>query len=129
MNLAPDMTAASLKMLVGLAVVLLALLVFRYLVRRVTRRYEGPFPGGRIRVLASRCIGVKKSISLVQVPGTVLVLGVTQDRITCLTQISEKALLEPGDDVEPSHPVTAFFSQLRDEMAAPRKKRAVDPTA
>ena len=52
-------------------------------------------PGGRgagarrIRILENAHLGVKKSIALVRVPGAVLVVGLTADRITLLERIDD----------------------------------------
>lgn len=118
MNATPDLMAASLKMLTGLAVVIAALLAVWYVARQFAGRSSGA-PGGKpIRVLANTCIGMKKNISLVRVPGEILVLGVTNDRITCLTKIRQEdwaADAEERDSGRPN-PVASFMSQLKKEM-------------
>ena len=89
MNAAPDMLMAGLRMIAALAVVLALLLALLYGLRRIARQRSGGIGGQRIRVLESHYLGVKKSISLVRVPGKVLVLGVTGDRITRLDALDE----------------------------------------
>jgi flagellar biogenesis protein FliO len=42
-----------------------------------------------VQVLETAHLGVKKSISMVHVPGAVLVLGVTADRISLLERIDD----------------------------------------
>ena len=39
-------------------------------------------------------MGVKKSVTMVEVPGAVLVLGVTNDHIRLLTKIEDESLLD-----------------------------------
>ena len=94
MNATPDMMATTLKMLAALALVLAGLGVFFYISKRVMRKDMGA-PGGKmIRVLASQYIGVKKNISLVEVPGAVLVLGIAGDNIRLLIRIDDPTVLE-----------------------------------
>ncbi len=47
-----------------------------------------------IRVIASQYIGIKKNIALVEVPGAVLVLGVSNDTIALLTKIEDPGVLD-----------------------------------
>ena len=94
MNATPDMMATTLKMLAALALVLAGLGGFFYISKRVMRKDMGA-PGGKmIRVLASQHIGMKKNISLVEVPGAVLVLGIAGDSIRLLTRIDDPAVLK-----------------------------------
>ena len=55
---------------------------------------SGSSSGQLIQVIASQYIGVKKSIALVKVPGTILVIGVSNDNISMLTKIEDKANIE-----------------------------------
>jgi len=54
--------------------------------------------GGRsrqlIKVIANQYIGVKKNIALVEVPGSILVVGVSNDKISMLTKIEDKTIIE-----------------------------------
>jgi flagellar protein FliO/FliZ len=50
----------------------------------------GAAVGKRIHVLESHYMGVKKTISLVQVPGKVLVLGISGDRINLLDTLDDE---------------------------------------
>ena len=87
MNHEPDLIATALKMFYSLAIILGVLLVAFYFIRRVLKRETGGAKNRLIRVLANTCIGVKKSVSLVEVPGALLVLGITNDRISLLAKI------------------------------------------
>ncbi|BBO79805.1 hypothetical protein DSCO28_03710 [Desulfosarcina ovata subsp. sediminis] len=94
MNAAPDMLTAGVKMIASLGVVLSLILLMLYGIRKLTRqRVEGP-SGKSIRILESHYLGVKKSICLVGVPGKVLVLGVTSDRISLLDTLDETTVSE-----------------------------------
>ena len=93
MNYAPDLTVAALKMVLSLGLVLGVLwLAYRW----ARRSLPAGVTGARrrlIRVLGSQYLGVKKSIAVVQVPGTILVLGIGSEQINLLTQIDDPELL------------------------------------
>jgi len=94
MNTAPDALSSTLQMLTALAVVLGGLLVVFYLVKRFLRKDAGGLGNPLIRVIASQYIGVKKNIAMVEIPGTVLVLGVSNDNISLLTKIEDPSIVE-----------------------------------
>lgn len=93
MNYTPDLLSTSLKMLSALGIVLGGMLVFFYFMKRYLKR---DFSGSKeklVRVLASSYIGVKKNISLIEIPGSVLVVGITNDNISLLSKIEDKDIL------------------------------------
>ena len=100
MSYSPELLASAFKMLAALGIVLGGL----FLVALIARRYAGLRGGGSknrmIRVLANSPLGMKKSIALVEVPGAVLVVGITSDSIRLLSQIENPdmvhQLTEPG---------------------------------
>ena len=93
MNYAPDLTVAALKMVLSLGLVLGVLwLAYRWARRSLPAGATGA-RGRLIRVLGSQYLGVKKSIAVVQVPGTILVLGIGSEQINLLTQIDDPELL------------------------------------
>jgi len=94
MNPAPDALSTTLQMLTALAIVLGGLLVVFYLLKRFLRRDAGGPGNPLIRVIASQYIGVKKNIALVEIPGTVLVLGVSNDNISLLTTIEDQSVVD-----------------------------------
>ncbi|MFC1882408.1 flagellar biosynthetic protein FliO [Thermodesulfobacteriota bacterium] len=94
MNTAPDAISITLQMLAALAIVLGGLLVVFYLMKRFLRRDAGGPGNPLIRVIASQYLGVKKNIALVEVPGTVLVLGVSNDNISLLTKIEDQSVVD-----------------------------------
>ena len=93
MTTAPDPISTTLQMLMALAVVVGALLVAFYVIKRFLKRDGGGAGNPLIRILASQYIGIKKNIALVEVPGAVLVLGISNDRISLLTKIEDQDLL------------------------------------
>ena len=112
MNASPDMITTAVKMLAALVVVLGGLFVVYYFTRRMTRMPAGGTRDKLIRVLASKFIGVKKNICMVEVPGSVLILGVTNDRITLLSQIEDQAVLDKIHQAESTGSVPSFAEHL-----------------
>lgn len=92
MNYYPDLISTALKMSTALAIVLGGLFIFYYLTKRILKKNVGGAKEKLIRVLENSYIGVKKSISLVEVPGAILVLGVTSDNICLLAKIEDKEM-------------------------------------
>lgn len=113
MNAAPDMMAAGLKMIASLGVVLGMILLLLYGVKKLTRQRMGATGGRQIHVLESHYMGVKKSISLVRVPGKVLVLGITGDHINLLDTLDEEIVRQevPIDSPTPFGPI--FSERLK----------------
>jgi flagellar biosynthetic protein FliO len=101
MTTAPDALSTTLQMLTALAIVVGGLLVAFYLMKRFLNRDAGGSRNALIRVIASQYIGVKKNIALVEVPGTVLVLGISSDRISLLTKIEDQSVLDGIKDITP----------------------------
>jgi len=94
MNATPDMLSTAFKMLVALGLVLGGLGVFFFFAKRVLRKDIGGNRDKLIHVLANQHLGVKKNISLVQVPGAILVIGISGDSIRLLTKIEDKEILD-----------------------------------
>ena len=112
MNATPDMLATALKMLAALALVLGGLGIFFYFTKRVMRKDIGASGGQMIRVLANQYIGLKKNISLVQIPGAILVVGIAGDSICLLTKIEDKTILDQIHDQGAGHMTPSFSDQL-----------------
>jgi flagellar biosynthetic protein FliO len=112
MNYAPEMTSTALKMIVSLIVVL-GMVWGLY---RIARRSLGTAPTGPngkwIQVLASHYLGVKKSITLVQVPGAILVLGISADKVSLLSRIKDPELLSKLQNKTPTDPKRGFRDHL-----------------
>jgi len=92
MNLYPELATTGLKMFTTLGIVLAGLIAVSYLMKRILRK-NIVFSGSRlIRVLESNYLGTKKRISVIDVGGKILVVGITNDNITLLTSIEKQAL-------------------------------------
>ena len=113
MNASPDMLTTAMKMCAALGVVLGALFVVYYFTRRVSNKFDRTGPKEKlVRVLANKFIGVKKNICVVEIPGSILILGVTSDRISLLTRIDDEATLETIRSTEAAAPQLSFAEQL-----------------
>jgi flagellar protein FliO/FliZ len=94
MNYSPDLISASLKMLAALGIMLGGLLIVLHYAKRKLRNERGGFKGKTVRVLGNTYIGPKKRISLVEVPGAILVVGITNENISLLNKIEDEEMLE-----------------------------------
>jgi flagellar protein FliO/FliZ len=94
MNSSPDVVSGAFQMLTALGIVLGGLLVVFYFLKRYLKRDVGGSSGQLIQVIASQYIGIKKNIALIKVPGTILVVGVSNDNISMLTKIEDKEIIE-----------------------------------
>ena len=112
MNYHPDLLSTVLKMITALVIVLGGLFIVFYFLRRILKRDVGGSSEKLIRVLASSYIGVKKNISLIEVPGSILVLGVTSDNICLLTKIEDEEILNRFKRPEEKKRSTSFSDQL-----------------
>ncbi len=94
MNPAADLTTPIMQTAAALAIVLGGLLGLVYMVRRLIKRNGVAASRPWIRVLDNHYLGFKKHISLVQVPGALLILGVSNDGICLLTKIEDREILD-----------------------------------
>jgi flagellar protein FliO/FliZ len=94
MNSAPDIVSTAFQMLTALGIVLGGLLVVFYFAKRFLKRDSGGSKEQLIKVIACQYIGIKKSISLVEIPGSVLVVGVSNDNLSLLAKIEDKVVLD-----------------------------------
>jgi len=112
MNYSPDMTVAALKMLGSLALVLAVLwALHRWARRRLPNGAVGD-NGRLVKVLASHHLGVKKAIMVVQVPGSVLVLGVGSEQVNLLSRIDDPAAVATLVRSEAEKGTLGFRDQL-----------------
>jgi flagellar protein FliO/FliZ len=83
----PTIYYTALKMLGMLVVLLAGLVACLHLIKRLQRGGLSGKPDQLIRVLNIRSVGIKKQIALVEVPGSVLVIGMAGDRMQLLDKI------------------------------------------
>jgi flagellar biogenesis protein FliO len=88
------MIYAIMKMMVGMGVVFLFLVGLSRLLKKTDLGKRG-FPSDPgIRLLTSKPIGPRQHISLVEIGGEVLALGVSEGGIRLLTKIENKEFIE-----------------------------------
>lgn len=113
MNYHPDFIWTAVKMLAALGILLGALMIALYFAKRIFKGGSNQPKGRMIRVLANTYVGVKKNISLVEVPGAILVLGITSDTISLLTKIEDDEVLNKLRGSEDEKISGSFSSQLQ----------------
>lgn len=113
MNYQPELWTTALRLGLSLGLVLLLCWGAMVLSRRFMQR--GPVGGGStlLKVLGHQYLGMKRTITMVKIPGAVLVLGVTTDRIQLLSRIDDPEHLAALDN--PSEP--ARQSRFADHLA------------
>ncbi len=94
MSYTPDLFSTAMKMLSALGIVLGGMFVVFYFMKRFLKRDITGSNETLIRVLASSYVGMKKNISLIEIPGAVLVVGITNDNISLLSKIEDEKILE-----------------------------------
>ncbi|MBT8342835.1 MAG: flagellar biosynthetic protein FliO [Desulfatitalea sp.] len=110
---APDVTMAAVKMFLSLAAVLAVLWGIHRWSRRSFIAQPGRGGGRWVKMLGHHYLGPKKSIAVVQVPGTVLVLGVGSEQVNLLTRIDDPELLAGLDEQETAKSGGKFAEQLQ----------------
>lgn len=113
MNYAPEMTSAALKMVLSLGVVLVLVWGLYRLARRNIPGIQNGSGEKMIQVLSSHYLGVKKSIAVVKVPGSILVLGIGAEQVNVLSRIEDPAVLAEIQRNGATNPKTAFRSHLQ----------------
>jgi len=109
--------ATLLRLVVSLAVVLaLMALLARYLRNRQLGGGGGlGAPRSRdlgIQVLTRQGVGRTASVTLVQVAGTVLLLGVTESSVSVLRELTDEELVPEPVEAPPGPPTTATNAAL-----------------
>ncbi|MBI5895893.1 MAG: flagellar biosynthetic protein FliO [Desulfobacterales bacterium] len=114
MSAAPDLTMATLKMVLALGVVLLILWAAQRWLRKLMPSAVGAGRNRWIKVLGTHPLGIKKSIAMVQVPGAILVLGVGTEQIHLLTRIDDPEVMAGVAQAQAAEPgASGFAEQLR----------------
>jgi flagellar protein FliO/FliZ len=89
-----EMSWAILKMILFLGTILLVFFLLARFLRK-NRMMTGGSPGDSgIRVLATQYLGPQKYISIVEMGGEVMAIGVSEVQITFLTKIDNREFIE-----------------------------------
>lgn len=118
----PELMTAALKMIGVLVLIVGGLLA----VNMYSKRFMNSGAGAgqkSVQVLENTPIGIKKSVTLVKVPGAVLVLGVTNDRITLLDRMDGQNY-ETLAMASPSERMPSFKEHLRKLSGGWQRKTA-----
>ena len=124
----PDLTMSTIKMVISLVVVLGVIWgLYRVAKKALPMRPSGG-KGRMIQILESQYLGMKKSVAMVQVPGAVLVLGVSPDKINLLMQIDNPDIIQ-GISARSGQKraVVSFKEQLRRMTHAKADRTAAAP--
>ena len=114
MNYSPDVTTTTIKMILSLALVLAMVWGLYRLAKKRVPMIGGSGKGQLIRVVENHCLGVKKNIALVKVPGSFLVLGIGAEKLSLLTRIDDPAVIQSIEAAQsPSESTMTFKEQLR----------------
>ncbi|MBE9546727.1 MAG: flagellar biosynthetic protein FliO [Proteobacteria bacterium] len=90
-----ELFPALLKMISALAVVLGVMLAAMYFFRKImSKTGAGGGDGEFIKVISNRYLGPKSSIMLVDVLGSIIVIGISNNQMSMLTTISDPQSLE-----------------------------------
>jgi len=108
-------TGAMIKMVSALAVVVICVYVGLYLLKRLTGRRNGPgLKNDALEVLQTTHLGPRKTISLIKIGSRSVVVGVTEQQISTITELDqaeteEILAVEPAAEEKPD----AFAGMLR----------------
>jgi flagellar protein FliO/FliZ len=84
-----DLSMVTLKMVISLAVVLAIIWGLYRAAKKNLPMVQNSGHGKLMRVLENQYLGIKKTITMVQIPGAILVLGISSDKVNLLTQIDD----------------------------------------
>ena len=78
----------------SLGAVLVVIVAAVWAWKRFAPRSAGMFSSEHLKVVARTCVGPKQFIYLVKAPGSLLILGATQERISLLTEVKDPLEVE-----------------------------------
>ncbi len=108
-----DLFWSFIKMISALAVILGLLLGAMYYFRRFMKRTgAGPDDGELIKIVATRYLGPKSSVMVMDIVGQVVAVGISDNRMTMLTTITDPGAIERLKRVNTSRPAGSFTEQL-----------------
>ena len=112
MNFQPELATSSIKIFAFLSIFLVGILILVYLIKNTIRKNGETSNRKLIRVIESTYIGIKKTISAVEVPGAILIVGVSNDNIVLLDKVMDKELLDVYRKSEPGKIGRSFAGYL-----------------
>ena len=132
MSTTPELTVAALKMVISLGLVLAIIWGIYRVAKKNLPMAQGSGKGKMMQILESQYLGVKKSITMVRIPGAVLVLGVSPDKVNLLTRIDDPAIIRSiTESADNQRSVLSFKDQFhrltrsKNSAVQTRRKEAV----
>lgn len=112
-------TLESLGEIVGLLLVFILVLAAAYVTTRwIAKHTAGTLKTGNIKVIETYKLGPNRYLQIVRVADRYLVLAVSKDQITFLTEVSEEELVFPPEKGDSEVP----FQELFKKAARGKKK-------
>jgi flagellar protein FliO/FliZ len=109
------------KMLFALALVLGLMIGAMYFIKKILHSNAPEMDrGSLIRILASRYLGPKNSILVVDIAGEVIVVGLSNSQLTMLTTISDKEALDMLRNIQNRDDIASL--PLAQQLARYKKK-------
>jgi flagellar biogenesis protein FliO len=94
MNLSPEIYPTVIKMFFILTAFLALMGSLIYLSKKMSKKQMRDNNSDLIKILDNKYIGIKKNISLIYIPKKIILLGITNDKINCLSEIKDKNIVE-----------------------------------
>jgi len=116
------------KMLFALAIVLGMMIGSMYFIKKILHSTSPAMDrGDLIRILASRYLGPKNSILVVDVAGQIIVVGLSNQQMNVLTTISDKEVLDKLRNIPvkaeiPSIVLTQQFIRYKEKIMSAMDK-------
>ena len=106
----PELLPSLFKMIAALAVTLGVIIMTAYGFKKAMNKRTGGITDGElIKVLATKYLGPKNSIMLIDVLGNILLIGIASGNISLLTEIKDNELLEQISSVRDKKAETIPF--------------------
>jgi flagellar protein FliO/FliZ len=93
MNASSDLTMTAIKMFISLAIVLFFVVLLYYIAKRFMQNPISNENKEIIKILSNKYLGLKRNLYLVEIPGSVILLGVTNESISLLGKIDDKEIV------------------------------------
>ena len=94
MNINPDIFPTTIKMILVLVSFITFMIMLVYITKKIGKKRLDENNCNLIKILDNKYIGVKKNISLISIPDKIIVVGITNDNITLLSEINDKNIVE-----------------------------------
>jgi flagellar protein FliO/FliZ len=118
----PDFFSTAVRTFSTLCILLAVILVGSYLIRRFWPKSAGFMSGDQwVRVIATSYLAPKKTISVVEVAGEILVLGLTENQISMLARVTNQATIDDLKESQRQRESAGIFRNPLKSMLSGRK--------